>query len=70
MAKYRIINGITNLPTDIIVDAYQADKDTDVVWGEYAMRAHRGDYVITYSDGDKDVYKPEVFKNAFELVKD
>lgn len=34
------------------------------------MRAHRGDYIITYSDGEKEVYKPDIFEKAYELVKD
>ena len=59
---------ITGEPTDIIGEAYQADKDTDVVWGEYAIHANRSDYIVTYSDGEKDIYKPEVFRNAFEPI--
>ena len=51
-----------------IIDAYQTDKEVDIVTLEGIMHASVGDYIITGVKGEKYPCKPDIFEQTYEKV--
>lgn len=58
MAKYR--------KKPVIIDAYQTDKEMDIVTLEGVMHADVGDWIITGVKGEMYPCKPDVFEKTYE----
>ena len=52
----------------VIIDAYQTDKEVDIVTLEGIMHASVGDYIITGVKGEKYPCKPDIFEQTYEKV--
>lgn len=52
----------------VIIDAYQTDKEVDIVTLEGIMHASVGDYIITGVNGEKYPCKPDIFEKTYEKV--
>lgn len=58
MAKYR--------KKPVVIDAYQTDKEMDIVTLEGVMHADVGDWIITGVKGEMYPCKPDVFEKTYE----
>ena len=58
MTKYR--------KKPVVIDAYQTDKEMDIVTLEGVMHADVGDWIITGVKGEKYPCKPDVFEKTYE----
>ena len=58
MAKYR--------KKPVVIDAYQTDKEMDIVTLEGVMHADVGDWIITGVKGETYPCKPDVFEKTYE----
>ena len=54
----------------IVIEAYQTDKEMIIHTLEGDMKASVGDYIITGLRGEKYPCKPDIFEKSYELVED
>lgn len=62
MAKYR--------KKPVVIEAYQTDKERDIVTLEGTMHANIGDWIITGVHGEQYPCKPDIFEKTYEPVSD
>lgn len=54
----------------VIIEAYQTDKEIDIVTLEGTMHANVGDWIITGVNGEQYPCKPDIFEKTYELIED
>ena len=62
MTKYR--------KKQIVIEAYQTDKEMIIHTLEGDMKASVGDYIITGLRGEKYPCKPDIFNKTYEKVEE
>ncbi len=61
MAKYR--------KKPVVIEAYQTDREIEIVTLEGTMKANKGDWVITGIKGEQYPCKPDIFEATYEKVE-
>ena len=54
----------------IIIEAYQTDKELDIITLEGRMHASIGDWIITGVNGEQYPCKPDIFEKTYERVEE
>lgn len=54
----------------VIIEAYQAEKETVIHTLEGDMTASVGDYIITGVNGEQYPCKPDIFRKTYEPVSE
>jgi len=60
MSKYR--------KRPVVVEAYQTDRELEIVTLEGTMKANPGDWIITGVNGEQYPCKPDIFEKTYEQV--
>lgn len=54
----------------VVIEAYQTDKELDIVTLEGTMHANVGDYIITGVEGEQYPVRKDIFEKTYEAVKE
>ena len=54
----------------VVVDAYQTDREMNIETLEGVMHAEPGDWIITGVNGERYPCKPDIFEKTYEPVPD
>jgi len=54
----------------IVIEAYQTDRDIEIVTLEGVMKGNAGDWIITGVKGEQYPCKPDIFKETYEEVEE
>lgn len=54
----------------VIIEAYQTDRELDIITMEGKMHANIGDWIITGIHGEQYPCKPDIFEKTYERVEE
>lgn len=54
----------------VIIEAYQTDRELDIITMEGKMHASIGDWIITGVQGEQYPCKPDIFEKTYERVEE
>ena len=54
----------------VIIEAYQTDRELDIITMEGKMHASIGDWIITGVHGEQYPCKPDIFEKTYERVEE
>ena len=54
----------------VIIEAYQTDRELDIITMEGRMHASIGDWIITGVHGEQYPCKPDIFEKTYERVEE